>query len=94
MVGQINAASKGFSAPASVGSDIATVTGLPEYASEAAPIQQSRGIKAVTTAGAASTAYQCSQYWGQYTEKVPPAYVHTTAPTQLCGYTVRQLRSA
>jgi hypothetical protein len=25
---------------------------------------------------------------------IPPAYGQTSAPTQLCGYTVRQMRSA
>ena len=90
-------ASKGFSVPASVGSDIATVTGMPEYASENGAIQKARQAKAARATAAsatASTAYQCSQYWGQHTEKIPAAYGHTTAPTQLCGYTVKQMRSA
>jgi subtilase family serine protease len=41
-----------------------------------------------------SDTYQCSQYWDQYSETIPAAYGQTSAPTQLCGYTVQQLRSA
>ncbi len=42
----------------------------------------------------AASGYQCSRYWGQHTVAIPPAYGHTSAPTQLCGYTVSQMRSA
>ena len=87
-------ASKGFSVPASVGSDIATVTGLPQSASEAGPIRKQTAAHKASPEASAATAYQCSQYWGQHTEKIPAAYGRTTAPTQLCGYTVRQMRSA
>ena len=57
------------------------------------------GTATAATAGtAAGTAtaggYQCSQYWGQHTEQIPAAYGHTSAPTQLCGYTPTQLRTA
>ena len=90
-------ASNGFSAPASVGADIATVTGMPDYPGEsdqspASPA--STGPSASPTPTLTSSGFQCSQYWGQHTERIPAAYGHTTAPTQLCGYTVKQLRSA
>lgn len=42
----------------------------------------------------AASGFQCSHYWGQYTVPIPPAYGNTSAPTQLCGYTVSQMRSA
>jgi subtilase family serine protease len=49
---------------------------------------------AATEPADATSGFQCSQYWGQYTTTIPAAYGHTSAPTEPCGYTVRQLRSA
>ena len=49
---------------------------------------------AVTEPSDATSGFQCSQYWGQYTTTIPAAYGHTSAPTEPCGYTVSQLRSA
>jgi subtilase family serine protease len=43
---------------------------------------------------AAADSYLCSQYWGQHAERIPAAYGRTSAPTQLCGYTPGQLRTA
>ena len=98
----------GFSVPASLGADVTTVTGIeyasaPESSSSAATPAERSAMKtpaatpAATAASSTSTSttgYQCSQYWGQYTESIPAAYGRTTAPTQLCGYTVKQLRDA
>jgi subtilase family serine protease len=95
-----------FSVPAALGADVATVTGLdqtvPPGASPAAGSAAHGSVaeRAGAVSGAASPAsspaggYQCSQYWGQHTEKIPAAYGRTTAPTQLCGYTPAQLRKA
>jgi len=96
----------GFSVPAPLGADVATVTGI-EYASppessssaetsaETSAERSAMKARASTPAASSSaTAYQCSQYWGEYTESIPAAYGRTTAPTQLCGYTVKQLRDA
>jgi subtilase family serine protease len=60
----------------------------------ARPAPHAAGAADATDATDASTAYQCSQYWGQHSQTIPPAYGRTTAPTQLCGYTVSQLREA
>jgi subtilase family serine protease len=103
----------GFSAPAALGADVTTVTGLDEVAvpNENASAQTEMKTPATapvpstssttntststpTSTSTAVTTYQCSQYWGQYTETIPAAYGHTTAPTQLCGYTVQQMRQA
>ncbi|MGD0558995.1 MAG: S53 family peptidase [Streptosporangiaceae bacterium] len=89
-----------LSVPAALGADVATVTGLdqttpPSDNSPAARAARRQPIAPRTAPVASSTAtYQCSQYWGQHTEKIPAAYGRTTAPTQLCGYTPAQLRKA
>jgi len=53
-------------------------------------------IARTTTRRAATTtgAYPCSHYWGQNKVNIPAAYGHSTAPTQLCGYTPQQMRRA
>jgi subtilase family serine protease len=130
----------GFSVPAALGADVATVTGLdentaPSSTSSAAAASAAPAVRAASaspegpfspeglasrarsasasasasvpaaSAPAASRASasaadgtsdtdQCSRYWGQYTETIPAAYGHTTAPTALCGYTPTQLREA
>jgi subtilase family serine protease len=80
-----------------------TSAGLSSSSSPAAPASdgqagtaQASGSQAKPPARLVGTAsgYQCSHYWGQHTVAIPPAYGHTSAPTQLCGYTVRQLRQA
>lgn len=95
-----------FSVPASLGADVATVTGLDqtvppsgsattENAALSAAAEQAQATPAVASAADRQAAgYQCSQYWGQYAEKIPAAYGRTTAPTQLCGYAPAQLRKA
>lgn len=64
----------------------------------AAAAATARTVQPLTTSAprtsAASSSYQCSQYWGQHDEAIPPAFGHTSAPTQLCGYTVTQMRQA
>lgn len=97
----------GFSVPASLGGDITTVTGLgmtnlpvpppvsPAPASPAASAPSTPATQASTTSvSTAPSGYQCSQYWGQHTERIPEAYGRTSAPTQLCGYTPNQVRQA
>jgi subtilase family serine protease len=90
----------GFSVPAALGGDILTVTGIDQIV---LPSSGGSGGKAVTNqatarrtiAGAsATTSFQCSQYWGQYTAQIPEAFGNTSAPTQLCGYTPNQIRQA
>jgi subtilase family serine protease len=96
----------GFSVPAALGGDIAAVTGLqfttlpvaapPTSSAAAKATAAARGaaVKPAAAAGTASAGYRCSQYWDQHTEQIPEAYGHTSAPTQLCGYTPGQLRTA
>lgn len=96
-------AAGGFSVPAALGGDVTTVTGFADFASANASSTSSAtpGVAAgadrvsgpAKTADAAS-GFQCSRYWRQHTVTIPPAYGNTRAPTQLCGYTVSQLRSA
>ena len=96
-------AAGGFSVPAALGGDVTTVTGFDEFtetnassaspADIAAPASVGQARPSAKLAGAAS-GYQCSHYWGQHTVAIPAAYGNTSAPTQLCGYTVSQMRSA
>lgn len=85
----------GFSVPARLAGDIVSVTGISEIELRGGGAEQ-----AATTPGrartrtAADTDFRCSQYWGQYTRPIPAAYGHTTAPTELCGYTPNQIRQA
>jgi subtilase family serine protease len=92
----------GFSVPAALGADVASVTGIDQTVppgsttgtESAALSPAAQRAKAVSAAASAAGGYQCSQYWGQYTETIPAAYGKTSAPTQLCGYTPAQLREA
>jgi subtilase family serine protease len=99
----------GFSVPAALGGDVTTVTGFDDFAfanegavpSTSTPTAstsaaQANGSRANPSAKPADTASgpQCSQYLGQHTAAIPAAYGHTSAPTQLCGYTVSQMRRA
>ena len=96
-------AAGGFSVPAALGGDVTTVTGFDEFtetnassaspADMAAPASVGQARPSAKLAGAASE-YQCSHYWGQHTVAIPDAYGNTSARTQLCGYTVSQMRSA
>jgi subtilase family serine protease len=93
-------AAGGFSIPTALSTDVATVTGLDQIVPAADPANAptTHTPRPLTTSApltaAASSSYQCSQYWGQHTETIPPAFGHTSAPTQLCGYTVTQMREA
>ena len=74
----------------------ASPEGLVSRARSASPAGSSPAVSRVSASGTSDTSaeYQCSQYWGQYTETIPAVYGQTTAPTQLCGYTPTQLREA
>jgi subtilase family serine protease len=88
--------------PAALGADVASVTGIDQTvppatnsAAENAALSPVTGqAKAASAAASTADGYQCSQYWGQHTEKILAAYGRTSAPTQLCGYTRAQLRKA
>ncbi|HEX3786306.1 MAG TPA: S53 family serine peptidase [Pseudonocardiaceae bacterium] len=91
----------GASVPAALGGDIATVTGLEtaNVNTASAARQQPKSTTAPapashSAAAADPTTIPCSQYWQQYSAPIPQAFGHTTAPTQACGYTASQLRSA
>jgi subtilase family serine protease len=87
------AATGGFSVPANLAADIASVTGIEQ--TEIPDATMASAKRAPQQAISAQPAdYQCSQYWAQHSETIPAAYGHTTAPTQLCGYTPDQMRSA
>jgi subtilase family serine protease len=96
----------GFSVPAALGADVASVTGIDQTvppgtsaanrgAARSPGTERAKAASATASpAGSQAAGYQCSQYWGQHTEKIPAAYGSTSAPTQLCGYTPAQLRKA
>lgn len=93
----------GFSVPASLAGDVAAVTGIDQLvlpvqagSPQTTPMARRVAARRAATAHAsgATAGFQCSQYWGQYTDRIPVAYGHTTAPAQLCGYTPDQLRRA
>ena len=98
--------SGGFSVPASLSDDVLSVTGIDQVAlpddtaatqGQMMPTVRARAKARPASVRANATApstFQCSQYWGQYTQPIPAAYGHTTAPTQLCGYTPDQVQQA
>ncbi|HEY4024706.1 MAG TPA: S53 family serine peptidase [Pseudonocardiaceae bacterium] len=90
------AAVGGFSVPATMATDIAAVTGIEQTVipDTPAPAAQKPRIRAKAQPKTQAAGYQCSQYWAQHTETIPAAFGHTSAPTQLCGYTPDQMRSA
>jgi subtilase family serine protease len=102
----IVATADGFSVPAALGADIASVTGIDQTvppgtsaatqgAARSPAAEQAKAVPAsASSASSQALGYQCSQYWGQHTEEIPAAYGRTSAPTQLCGYTPAQLRKA
>lgn len=93
----------GFSVPAELAGDVRSVTGIedtdlgpagpPKATGLMTPLRAAR-TSGRTTAAASADGFRCSQYWGQYTAAIPAAFGHTTAPTQLCGYTPDQVRHA
>ncbi|GIH19318.1 serine protease [Rugosimonospora africana] len=97
----------GFSVPAALAGDILSVTGIDQLDLSGATGAEQTDSGARSATGrvttprraqartvAADTEFPCSQYWGQYTRPIPAAFGHTTAPTQLCGYTPDQVRHA
>lgn len=95
--------SGGFSVPAALGGDILSVTGIDQIvlpddtgstSGQMMPAVRARAKARAAATAKAADAFPCSQYWGQYTRPIPTAYGHTTAPTQLCGYTPDQIRHA
>jgi len=90
----------GFSIPTALSADVVAVTGLDQFVPDVgtANAATAHTIQPLTTSApltaAPSSSYQCSQYWGQHAETIPLAFGQTSAPTQLCGYTVTQMRQA
>ena len=92
----------GMSVPASLGNDVATVTGLDRSASQAAAAAAaaSRTVRADVNAARPGTAltaaggFTCSNWWGQHVSAIPGADGRTSAPDAVCGYVPQQLRSA
>jgi len=97
----------GFSVPAALGNDVTTITGFAQWAqlsgsggaglstahTSTTPASTDQAT-AVTRPADAASGFQCSQYWDQHTTPIPAAFGHASAPTEPCGYTVSQLRSA
>ena len=84
------------SVPAELGADVAAVTGMSDWIP--APAAVSTPAPSPSAAEASSTAgeqdYPCSHWWGERRVSIPPSYGHTTASTQVCGYTPTQMRQA
>ena len=80
------------SVPASLSPAVLSVDGLEAYVDGPEPQAAVRRPSAVRATKAA--AFPCSHYWGEHKVDIPPAYGHTTAPTETCGYTPQQMRTA
>ncbi|MGH3166607.1 MAG: S53 family peptidase, partial [Trebonia sp.] len=80
------------SLPAVASSTLSTAT--PMAGAGATAGTTTAGSTATASASAAASGYHCSQYWKQHSEQIPEAFGRASAPTQLCGYTPKQLRTA
>lgn len=89
----------GISVPASIGPDVATVTGLDNESLSFGPAG-SAAHRASSPKSSASpdanpwASFACSHWWGQHVSSIPKADGRTSAPDAVCGYTPQQLRSA
>ncbi len=93
-----------LTAPSSVARLIAGVIGVSQTASLAQPNhvsgQRDRSTVDDSTSGSATPndaqppRQQCSVFWDQFEQVGPPAYGKTSFPTNNCGYTATQLRTA
>lgn len=95
----LRAPSKTASVPASVKPDVLTVTGLDDSAKLRHPLNRrvpAPGVTALAADPGATPppASQCSNFWAQNYQTLPPAYGKTTFPTYLCGYNPDQLQGA
>jgi subtilase family serine protease len=96
---QLKAPSKTASVPSSIKADVLTVTGLDESAKLRRPFNHTvdpAGVRALSTSPGATPppAGQCSTFWAQNYQTLPPAYGKTTFPTYICGYSPAQLQGA
>jgi len=79
-----------LSLPAALAPIVLGVTGLDSAAPTTPP-----GAEAATAAKATTPSAPCSQYYGQHLETGLPAHFgRTSFPTQICGYSAKQLRAA
>lgn len=89
------------SVPASLASDIATVTGLstssqPMYAQHVTAAAASQALRRAdgSTPSGPLIPSPCSSYYGQDTDATDPAFGGVHEPYTVCGYGASQLRSA
>lgn len=86
--------------PASIRGSVTGITGLDQGASLRHPfshriIPGGAHASAAGPKAAAPTPSQCSTYWAQHSQTVPPAYGgQDSYPTYICGYVPDQLQSA
>jgi subtilase family serine protease len=90
---------RGISVPASIGADVATVTGLDNESLSAGPAGRAARRASSRPAPASPdsspwASFACSHWWGQHVSSIPKADGRTSAPDAVCGYTPAQLRSA
>lgn len=85
----------GMSVPASIGRDVATVTGLDNQdAFLQGPPRPGAAPAPAPAPQATKTTSPCSAWWGQHVSAIPRAEGRSTAPDAVCGYTPQQLRAA
>jgi subtilase family serine protease len=90
---------RGISVPASIGADVATVTGLDNnsYSAGQAGAASQRAAAGTAAAGPGASpwaSFACSHWWGQHVSSIPRVEGRASAPDAVCGYTPQQLRSA
>ncbi|MGI8668081.1 MAG: S53 family peptidase [Jatrophihabitans sp.] len=97
----LRAPSGKVSVPSSIAADVTTVSGLSDKPAQRSP-QTRRVVPAIVKPAARAAAptatpppaSSCSDYWGQYTQKLPKAYGKTVFNTYICGYSPATLRTA
>jgi subtilase family serine protease len=89
------------SVPSTIGQAVASVSDLTAQVPDPSAAATARRQTTVTprprkvkTAVTGDGGYPCSHYWGEHRVHIPTAYGHSTAPTQVCGYTPAQMRQA
>jgi subtilase family serine protease len=89
----LRAASRPLSVAASMSKQIAGFVGVGTEGLLRKPAIAQNGSK-VNPNDAQPPRQSCSAYWDQFEQISPPAYGHTSFPTNNCGYTAAQLRGA
>ncbi len=91
---RLRANNKAISVPSSLASSVAGVTGM-DNAAPIIPLEGPNGKTPSTPQAAKVSSKACSHYYGKHITRGLPRHFGVTAfPTEVCGYTARQLRVA